>query len=132
MLMNSENKPVAEIENWYTEGDFLFGKVTKHANQMIFKTDLQQTSPIQEIDLVNGFAETENTFYILKTPRYLSFPEERALPFFTPPSEMEDTGSSILESISGALGSVSQVASDVFSSIGDIDFGGGGASDSFD
>lgn len=79
-MWNSSDKPEAFIENWWYDGQHLWGKISKHPTQHEFKLDLQRTSFVQEIDLENGFAETENTFYKLGTPRYLNQNENQEMP----------------------------------------------------
>ena len=71
VLTNDENKPTARIENWWEGNNCLFGSITKHQYQSDFKSKLQMTSPLIELDIENGFAETENTFYTLGKPKYL-------------------------------------------------------------
>lgn len=69
--INSSRKPEAFIDNWWYDGQRLWGKVSKHPTQHEFKQDCQATSYVIELDLEQGFAETENTFYRLGKPNYL-------------------------------------------------------------
>lgn len=71
-LINESKKPTALIEDWWYDGQRLWGKVLKHPEQDSFKMNCQMTSYVINIDLEEGFAETENTHYTLGTPKYLS------------------------------------------------------------
>jgi hypothetical protein len=63
---NVSNKPTANIDDWsYIGGDRLLGTISNHYRQSDFQTNLQMTSRIIRIDEKEGFAETENTFFIL-------------------------------------------------------------------
>ena len=68
---NHQEKPEATIENWSYDGFRLFGTVSKHNRQSDFLTKYQATSPVIELNLEDGYAETQNTFYILGAPSYL-------------------------------------------------------------
>jgi hypothetical protein len=73
--MHPENhleKPEAMIDHWSYDGYRLMGTVSKHNRQSDFRSNLQATSPVVEINLEDGYAETHNTFYVLGTPLYIS------------------------------------------------------------
>lgn len=67
-MPSSNEKPVAVIEDWVYDGVVLYGHVTKHINQNTFKKRFQQTSHVIDFNMIDGFAETENTFYQLGKP----------------------------------------------------------------
>jgi hypothetical protein len=69
---NDREKPEAMIENWTYDGCRLVGTISNHNRQSEFRTKFQSTSPIIEINLEDGYAETQNTFYILGKPAYLT------------------------------------------------------------
>lgn len=64
-------KKIAKIDNWEITKHplyldyILIGKIVDHENQSNFKSNIQATSPLLNIDLVNKTAETQNTLYIL-------------------------------------------------------------------
>lgn len=64
-------KHTSKITNWeivkhpYYNDYVLKGKISEHENQDQFKSEVQLTSPIVKIDLVENIAETRNTIYIL-------------------------------------------------------------------
>ncbi len=66
--MNNLDKPTAHIDEWVYDGNVIFGHIIKHNRQSDFKRTYQMTSMVQHIDMVEGYAETLNTYYTLGEP----------------------------------------------------------------
>ena len=64
-------KPTAVINNWFEQSNRLWGQISKHPTQQEFKANMQMTSLLVELNLEEGYAETENTYYTLGTPYFM-------------------------------------------------------------
>lgn len=63
-------KSLARIEYWslLDSGSRLFGEIHHHPRQHEFLSQWQFTSRVVRIDVPRGYAETENTIYVLGVP----------------------------------------------------------------
>jgi hypothetical protein len=72
--MDVPRKPLAIIRDWVLVFDDhccafrLQGRVCIHPRQDEFKSPVQRTSLVVKLDLINDYAETENTRYLLGVP----------------------------------------------------------------
>lgn len=69
-MENISGKKEAFIDEWFEQGNRLWGKISNHPTQHEFKKEMQMTSPLVELNMEEGYAETQNTFYRLGKPYY--------------------------------------------------------------